>query len=87
MKVIKYNLVNQTVHDKAGHALCEDMIFPVVMDWSEENEAIAQQEACGGEYIIEDDGRADTVKSPTKLDIIEAQIVYTAMMTDTLLEV
>lgn len=28
-----------------------------------------------------------TVETPSKLDIIEAQVTYTAMMTDTLLEV
>lgn len=47
---------------------------------------IAKEEAYNGEYIIEDDGVEEIVE-PTQLDIIEAQVAYTAMMTDTLLEV
>lgn len=55
------------------------------LDWSEANEEIAKKEAYNGEYIIEDDGQPET--SPTQLDRVEAQVTYTAMMTDTLLEV
>lgn len=42
----------------------------------------AKKEAYNGEYTIEDDG---TVEEPSQLDTIEAQVTYTAMMTDTLL--
>lgn len=56
------------------------------MGWNETNEEIAKLEAYGGEYIIEDDGQPELNQTPTQLDIIEAQVTYTAMMTDTLLE-
>lgn len=46
---------------------------------------IAKQEAYNGEYTIEE--VADEVAEPTQLDRIESQVTYTAMMTDTLLEV
>jgi hypothetical protein len=36
-----------------------------------------------GEEIVED----EKLSQPTKMDILEAQVTYTAMMTDTLLEV
>jgi hypothetical protein len=48
---------------------------------------IAKKEAYNGEYAIEDDGQPDLTQEPTQLDRIEAQIAYTAMITDTLLEV
>lgn len=57
------------------------------MPYTEANEAIAKSEAYNGEYTIEDDGQPDPSETPTQLDRIEAQTTYTAMMTDTLLEV
>lgn len=55
------------------------------MEWNEANEAIARREAFRGEYSISE--QADTEASaPTRLDAMEAQLAYTAMMTDTLLE-
>ena len=59
----------------------------VAMDWNEANEEIAKKEADNGEYTIVDDGQAEPVAAPSQLDVIEAQVTYTAMMTDTLLEV
>ena len=46
----------------------------------------------GGEFIKLSDNEINvdvepTVESPSQLDIIEAQVTYTAMMTGTLLEV
>ena len=58
----------------------------VEMDWSEANEEIAKREADNGGYSIEDDGDTE-MNEPALLDRIEAQVTYTAMMTDTLLEV
>ena len=40
-----------------------------------------------GEYIYDPIEASDVDTTPTQLDRIEAQITYTAMMTDTLLEV
>lgn len=56
------------------------------LPYSEDNEKLAEIEADNGEYAIRDDG-VDDVCTPTQLDIIEAQVTYTAMMTNTLLEV
>ena len=47
------------------------------------NYPIAEKEAIG-EIIV--DGEFE-VEKPTQMDAIEAQVAYTAMMTDTLLEV
>ncbi len=51
---------------------------------TDEDIAKAAQIAYNGEYTIEDDG---VEKEATQLDRVEAQVAYTAMMTDTLLEV
>lgn len=56
----------------------------VVLGWSEANEKIAKAEAYNGEYTIEDDGEPEP--APTQIDRIEAQVAYTALMTDTLME-
>lgn len=40
-----------------------------------------------GEYIYDPIPVVEVEPQPSQLDIIEAQVVYTAMMTDTLLEV
>lgn len=45
---------------------------------------IARAEAYNGEVTVED--VPDPVTEPTQLDQIEAQVTYTALMTDTLLE-
>ena len=47
----------------------------------------ALKHAYNGEYTIEDDGQPEPEPEPTQLDRVEAQATYTAMMTDTLLEV
>ena len=47
----------------------------------------AAEIAYSGEYTVEDDGQPAIVEAPSQLDVIEAQVAYTAMMTDTLLEV
>lgn len=71
MKIIKYTLDG----------------LQKTITWSEANEAIAAREADNGEFTIVDDGQPEPIVVPTQLDIIEAQVAYTAMMTDTLLEV
>lgn len=57
------------------------------MEYNEDNLEIAKKEAYNGEYFIDDDGEVAVPVEPTQLDIIEAQVTYTAMMTGTLLEV
>ena len=56
MKVIKYNLCAMV----AG----KEILTPVTMVWSEDNEEIAKEEAHNGEYIIVDDG---VKKTPAEL--------------------
>lgn len=76
MKWLKYRLKNEdgTVQD-------------IGLQYSENNEALVKEIALDGAYTVEDDGQPEPVETPTQLDIIEAQVTYTAMMTDTLLEV
>lgn len=57
------------------------------MSYSEVHLEIAKKEALNGDFIIKDDGEPDEVEPISQLDIIEAQVTYTAMMTDTLLGV
>lgn len=40
-----------------------------------------------GEYVYDPLPVEEVVEEPSQLDILEAQVTYTAMMTDTLLEV
>lgn len=60
--------------------------------WSEKGEEVAKKEAENGEYSAIDITEEEATKlgfmaleNPTQLDKIEAQVTYTAMMTDTLL--
>lgn len=81
MKWIKYRLLVGKTDD--GAELFQDM----GLEYSVENEAYIKGIAYNGEYTIEDDGQPKLAEEPTQLDRIEAQMTYTAMMTDTLLEV
>ena len=65
----------------------EGSLYPKSLPYSEDALEIAKAEANDGKYTIEDDGLPDPEDTPTQLDIIEAQVTYTALMTDTLLEV
>lgn len=93
MKWLKYNISTgckkiyvDPITEKATE-LDEEVLSTVSLQWSEGNEEIAKREAYNGEYTIEDDGQPDPAAEPTQLDRVEAQTTYTAMMTDTLLEV
>lgn len=71
MKLIKYKL-------SCGEASIECK----TKDAFDANYPIAEKEAIG-EIIVEGEFEAE---KPTLMDAIEAQVAYTAMMTDTLLE-
>ena len=86
MKILKYNLCTIVNRGTEENPKMEEILTLVTMGWNEANEEIAKREAHNGEYTIEDDGVEEVVEH-TQLDIIEAQITYTAMMTGTLLEV
>lgn len=87
MKIIKYNLCTRVNLGTDEEPIFEEILSPVEMGWNEANEELAKKEAYNGEYTIEDDGKPEPIPEPTQLDEIQAQVTYTAMMTDTLLEV
>lgn len=84
MKVIKYQLCTEVNHGTEDEPKIEQVFSAVTLGWSATNEAIAKAEAYNGEYTIEDDGEPEP--APTQIDRIEAQVAYTALMTDTLME-
>ena len=86
MKILKYNLCTRVNHGTEENPEIKEILTPVKMGWSVESEEIAKREAHNGEYTIEDDGQPDPAEVPSQLDVIEAQVTYTALMTDTLLE-
>ena len=85
MKWIVYNKENVVLN--ADGEVKNQSFIPIHSPYSPENENIAKSEAYNGEYTIEDDGQPEPEPEPTQLDRVEAQSTYTAMMTDTLLEV
>lgn len=88
MKNIKYKFLSAEVnHGTEEKPDMEQIFLNKSMPWNETNEEIAKREAYNGEYEIVDDGQPDPAETPSQLDVIEAQVTYTAMMTDTLLEV
>ena len=84
MKIIKYQLRTEVNHGTEDKPDIQQVFSAVTLGWSEANEKIAKAEAHNGEYTIEDDGEPEP--APTQIDRIEAQVAYTAMMTETLLE-
>ena len=87
MKIIKYKFLSCEInHGTDENPDIEQVLLEKSMPWSESNEESAKFEAYNGEYEIIDDG-VEEISTPSQLDIIEAQVTYTAIMTDTLLEV
>ena len=88
MKIIKYQLMREYNHGTEEEPNIVQTFYPCEIQCSEasfaSNYALAQREAYNGEVTVED--VEDEVVEPTQLDIIEAQVTYTALMTDTLLE-
>lgn len=82
MKKIRYNLLQSFNSDGT------EILSAVVLNYNETNLKIAEAEAFNGEYVIEEDkNSSEVVQKPSQLDIIEAQVTYTALMTDTLLPI
>ena len=84
MKVIKYQFMTEVNSGTDEYPDIVQTFTDVTMGWNEANEEIAKREAYNGEYTVED--IPDEPQEPTQLDRVEAQVTYTAMMTDTLLE-
>ena len=89
MKRITYQLISEVNHGTEEQPNIKQIFNTAVIECAENffeaNLAIAQKEAYNGEFNVED--IEDPVTEPTQLDQLEAQVTYTAMMTDTLLEV
>ena len=63
MKVIKYRLFQATINGN-------DVALPKEQPYTEENLAIAEEEAYKGEYTIEDDGQPEPEAQPTEAERI-----------------
>ena len=86
MKKIKYKFLSAEInHGTEDNPDIEQIFLEKSMTYSEANEAIVKREAHNGVYEIYDDGQPDPADTPSQLDVIEAQVTYTAMITDTLL--
>ena len=82
MKYIRFTVLGYAKHGDPESS--QECPATVELPYSEENLLIAKERAYNGVYTVEDDGQAAVV---TPADRLEAQVTYTAMMTDTLLEV
>ena len=87
MKWICYAINNPVNKGTAEAPLWEDQLLGLKVPDSQAALAIVRETAYNGQYSFEDDGNTDATETPTRLDAMEAQMIYTAMMTDTLLEV
>ena len=88
MKWIRYErMIGQRNIGTEEAPVLEAVFEPKMISYCEANVQIAGREARNGEYEIADDGQPDPAEQPSQLDRVEAQVTYTAMMTDTLLEV
>lgn len=90
MKIIRYRFLTAEInHGTEENPDVEQILLNKEIrcyaDCLEANEEIAKAEAYMGEYTIEDDGEP-VVEAPTWQDRIEAQVTYTAIITDSLLE-
>ena len=88
MKWIHYKFLSAEINrGTEEQPLVEQFFVEKALPYSKTSEEIAKREAYNGEYAMEDDGQPESEAIPNQLDAIEAQVTYTAMMTDTLLEV
>lgn len=89
MKIIKYNRCIRIDNGTEKNPKIEETFIPVEIECRTQasydaNYPVAESEAVPGTIEVIGEFEQD---QPTQLDMIEAQVVYTAMMTDTLLEV
>jgi hypothetical protein len=79
--------VGETNIGTADKPIFEPVLQEMSVEYSPANDTIIKQIAHNSDYEIVDDGQPDPADTPSQLDVIEAQVTYTALMTDTLLEV
>lgn len=88
MKRITYQLMTMINYGTDEEPLSEPTFSECVIECADENfevnYLIAKSEAYEGKVEVED--IPDVPAEPTQLDRIEAQTMFTALMTDTLLE-
>lgn len=86
MKIIKYKILGYTgvFNSETGKVEQKECFAEVVCPYSDAAYQDALSKAYNGEVTVEDDGQTET---PSQLDTIEAQVTYTAMITDTLIMV
>lgn len=85
MKIIKYQFLSAEInHGTEESPDTEQIILDKSIGWNKANEEIAKREAYNGKYEIVDDGSGE-ISEPTWQDRIEAQVTYTAIVTDSLL--
>ena len=86
MKKITYGVLGYSYiyNTETGKEERQESMSTITTDYSPKAEEIAKKTAHNGQYKIFDDGEPEP--NPTQADRIEAQVAYTAMMTDTLLE-
>ena len=87
MKEETYDIITESGVEQKTRQVLVPMAFVCSSSLLEQNVAFVKSIAHNGEYTIEDDGQPEPEPEPTQLDRVEAQSTYTAMMTDTLLEV
>ena len=79
---MKYILFNGNM--KLNPSDVHDVIVKMAIPYSEKNMEYARLHSVDG--VLEAKELSASADLPTRLDAIEAQMTYTAMMTDTLLE-
>lgn len=85
MKWIKYKqFIGKNNIGTEEEPILEDIFQDMGIEYSEANEESVKKIAYNGEYTIEDDG-IEIISEPTWQDRIEAQVTYTAIVTDSLL--
>lgn len=86
MVVIKTNEENRIIWASLNGHLDDDEIEVTLPD-GVEFENLLDYLYVDGKFILDPLPEVEKRTMPTQLDMIEAQLTYTAMMTDTLLEV
>lgn len=92
MKIIKYKFLTAEInHGTEEQPDIEQVFLEKSIECKTEaqytaNLPVVLKEAYNGEYTVEGEFEEESTE-PTWQDSIEAQVTYTAMMTDTLLEV
>ena len=82
MKIIKVTIKDFALVNGKEY---KEAVFPIEIPYSKENMVWAEEHCHEGKPEVFE--REEPTAPPSQLDIIEAQVAYTAMMTDTLLEV